>query len=310
MKAVWTVGLACLAQASKLNRDVSCEVCQTLVYDSHKRVKEGPKTRQKGLQLPILIGEVLDEPCSTPKWTEYAAKAELEAFVMAKECSKVFPVIEEGLETGLEGHNHAGNEATLRAKLCLKKPATPGKKPKKALQQGYCEALWEPSDLPSMRESPGNRNVREGAEFLAQKKGEPDVVATQSGIMYKVFTRGNGTIKPTPQDEVSCHYSGTLTDGTEFDSSYARGQPATFGLSGVIRGWTEVLQLMVKGDMWEVYIPGHLAYGSNGSPPKIGPNAVLVFKIELLGVVGKDAGTSMDNSATERTTTETERLEL
>jgi FKBP-type peptidyl-prolyl cis-trans isomerase FklB len=114
-------------------------------------------------------------------------------------------------------------------------------------------------------------------------KGE---VTTASGLRYKVLSSGPASgLSPTLADTVAVHYRGTLVDGSEFDSSYSRGQPATFGVGQVIRGWTEALKMMKPGDKWLIHIPYHLAYGMQGSPPKIPPFADLVFQVELLQVL-------------------------
>jgi FKBP-type peptidyl-prolyl cis-trans isomerase FklB len=107
-----------------------------------------------------------------------------------------------------------------------------------------------------------------------------------SGLQYKIVTAGTGP-KPTATDSVVCNYRGTLLDGTEFDSSYKRGQPATFPVSGVIKGWTEALQLMPTGSKWQLFIPADLAYGERGQGP-IGPNATLIFDVELLSIQDKN----------------------
>jgi FKBP-type peptidyl-prolyl cis-trans isomerase FklB len=122
-----------------------------------------------------------------------------------------------------------------------------------------------------------------GEEFLKANKAKNGVVTLPDGLQYKIITKGNGP-KPTSSDVVTVHYAGTLIDGTEFDSSYKRGQPATFPVSGVIPGWTEALQMMPKGSTWELYIPAQLAYGAQGAPPVIGPNETLIFKVELIDV--------------------------
>jgi len=122
-----------------------------------------------------------------------------------------------------------------------------------------------------------------GAAFLAANARKPGVVTLPDGLQYKIITEGKGE-KPTANDTVTVHYSGTLIDGKEFDSSYKRGEPATFPVSGVIAGWTEALQLMPAGSTWELYIPAKLAYGEQGAPPVIGPNETLIFKVELLSV--------------------------
>ncbi|HET7259066.1 MAG TPA: FKBP-type peptidyl-prolyl cis-trans isomerase [Candidatus Acidoferrum sp.] len=130
-------------------------------------------------------------------------------------------------------------------------------------------------------------NKKEGDAFLAENKSKDGVVTLPSGLQYKILTEGTGP-KPTPTDSVVCNYKGTLLDNTEFDSSYKRGQPATFPVTGVIKGWTEALQLMPVGSKWQLFIPPDLAYGVRGGPGGgIGPNATLVFEVELLSIQPK-----------------------
>jgi FKBP-type peptidyl-prolyl cis-trans isomerase FklB len=129
----------------------------------------------------------------------------------------------------------------------------------------------------------GTENTRKGLAFLGANKKKPGVKETASGLQYKVITMGEGA-KPKATDKVKVHYSGTLIDGTEFDSSYKRNQPAEFGLNQVIKGWTEGLQLMNVGSKYEFCIPSGLAYGPNG-PPSIGPNQTLIFTVELLEIL-------------------------
>lgn len=126
-------------------------------------------------------------------------------------------------------------------------------------------------------------NKKSGDEFLATNKTKPGVVALPSGLQYKVIKQGEGA-KPKATDVVLTQYKGTLIDGTEFDSSYSRGEPAKFAANRVIKGWTEALQLMPVGSKWQLYIPSDLAYGPTGSPPKIGPNSALIFDIELVSI--------------------------
>ncbi|MBA3065249.1 FKBP-type peptidyl-prolyl cis-trans isomerase [bacterium] len=132
------------------------------------------------------------------------------------------------------------------------------------------------------RESAG-KNKTEGEEFLKMNLSKEGVKTTASGLQYKVIKKGTGAA-PTKNDTVTVNYSGTLIDGTEFDSSYKRGQPATFPVGGVIRGWTEALQLMKAGAKYELFIPSELGYGERGSGRTIGPNAVLIFTVELISV--------------------------
>jgi FKBP-type peptidyl-prolyl cis-trans isomerase FklB len=130
-------------------------------------------------------------------------------------------------------------------------------------------------------------NKKEGDAFRAANKTKEGVVTLPSGLQYKVLTAGTGP-KPTTGDSVACNYRGTLIDGKEFDSSYKRGQPATFPVSGVIKGWTEALQLMPVGSKWQLVVPSDLAYGERGQGPDIGPNATLIFEVELLSIQPKD----------------------
>ena len=133
----------------------------------------------------------------------------------------------------------------------------------------------------------GETNKKEGDAFLAANKAKADVVTLPSGLQYKILTPGTGP-KPTATDSVVCNYRGTLIDGKEFDSSYKRGQPATFPVGGVIKGWTEALQLMPVGSKWQLFVPSDLAYAERGSGPDIGPNATLIFEVELLSIQSKD----------------------
>ena len=129
----------------------------------------------------------------------------------------------------------------------------------------------------------GEANKKAGEAWLTANATKPGVKSMPDGLQYKVLVAGKGP-QPKPSDSVSAHYKGTLTDGTEFDSSYTRGKPLIIPVLGVIPGWQEALTNMHVGDKWELYIPGNLAYGERGSPPKIGANATLVFEMELLGI--------------------------
>mmetsp|Transcript_31137 Transcript_31137/g.34976 ORF Transcript_31137/g.34976 Transcript_31137/m.34976 type:complete len:215 (+) Transcript_31137:73-717(+) len=125
-----------------------------------------------------------------------------------------------------------------------------------------------------------------GLAYLKANKNKPDVITLASGLQYKSLNKGDGKVHPTINSPCSCHYEGKLTDGTVFDSSYARGSPTTFAPNQVIKGWTEAMQLMVVGDKWEMYIPSELGYGDRGSPPKIPGGDVLVFVMEILEIKG------------------------
>ncbi len=126
-------------------------------------------------------------------------------------------------------------------------------------------------------------NLAKGKEFLAENAKKEGVKTLPSGLQYKIIQEGSGA-SPKATDTVTVHYRGTLIDGTEFDSSYSRGKPATFRVDRVIRGWTEALQMMKEGAKWELFIPPELAYGDRGAGPRIGPSSTLVFEVELLSV--------------------------
>ena len=132
----------------------------------------------------------------------------------------------------------------------------------------------------------GEANKKEGDAFLAANKAKEGVVTLPSGLQYKILTAGTGP-KPSATDSVVCNYRGTLINGTEFDSSYKRGQPATFPVNGVIKGWTEALQLMPVGSKWQLFVPSSLAYGERGAGGDIGPDATLIFEVELLSIQEK-----------------------
>ncbi len=133
----------------------------------------------------------------------------------------------------------------------------------------------------------GEKNKREGEIFLEANKKKEGVQTLPSGLQYKVLKAGAGK-KPTTTDTVTVHYRGTLIDGKEFDSSYQRGKPATFPVNGVIPGWTEALPLMEEGAQWELFVPSNLAYGERGAGREIGPNATLIFEVELISIEQKN----------------------
>src|SRR5579863_5553604 len=135
----------------------------------------------------------------------------------------------------------------------------------------------------------GAANKKEGETFLAANKSKEGVVTLSSGLQYKILKAGTGP-KPTASDSVVCNYQGTFINGKEFDSSYKRGQPATFPVTGVIKGWTEALQLMPVGSKWQLFVPADLAYGERGHGRDIEPNAMLIFEVELLAIKPTEQG--------------------
>lgn len=133
-------------------------------------------------------------------------------------------------------------------------------------------------------ERQAQKNLEEGNAFLEKNKAREGVTTTESGLQYEVLTAGTGE-KPTAEDQVRVHYHGTLLDGKVFDSSVERGEPVVFGVTQVIPGWTEALQLMPVGSKWKIYLPSEIAYGQQGAGGDIGPNSALIFEVELLEIV-------------------------
>ena len=133
----------------------------------------------------------------------------------------------------------------------------------------------------------GKKNKQEGEAFLAENAKKKGVVVTKSGLQYRVLREGNGGYKPTVEDELKVHYRARFIDGTEFDSTYKRNEPYSVNAKMLISGWAEAVQLMSEGSKWELYVPTDLAYGEKGSDPYVGPNAVLIFEVELLDIEKK-----------------------
>lgn len=154
-----------------------------------------------------------------------------------------------------------------------KKPSISGADAQKTIQEYFTKQQAKASESV----------VEEGKKFLAENSKKENVVTLESGLQYEVIKTGEGA-KPTLNDQVTTHYHGTLIDGTVFDSSVERGEPASFPVSGVIKGWTEALQLMNVGSKWRLLVPYDLAYGERGAGPKIGPFTTLIFEVELISI--------------------------
>jgi FKBP-type peptidyl-prolyl cis-trans isomerase FklB len=154
-----------------------------------------------------------------------------------------------------------------------KKPSISGADAQKTIQEYFTKQQAKASESV----------VEEGKKFLAENSKKENVVTLESGLQYEVIKTGEGA-KPTLNDQVTTHYHGTLIDGTVFDSSVERGEPASFPVSGVIKGWTEALQLMNVGSKWRLFVPYDLAYGERGAGPKIGPFTTLIFEVELISI--------------------------
>ena len=162
----------------------------------------------------------------------------------------------------------------LKAIIEGTKPAIEGSEAKEILNKFFSE----------LEEQRIAKNIEEGRTFLAENAKKDGVIALPSGLQYQVIKEGTGNI-PTASDTVKCHYHGTLINGKVFDSSVQRGEPATFPVSGVIKGWVEALQLMSVGSKWKLFIPSDLAYGARGAGEDIAPHTALIFEVELLDIV-------------------------
>eukprot|EP00164_Ancoracysta_twista_P006406 GFYU01008916.1.p1 GENE.GFYU01008916.1~~GFYU01008916.1.p1 ORF type:complete len:367 (-),score=164.26 GFYU01008916.1:85-1026(-) len=257
------------AKKKKEKSNVSkCLLCQIMSHNAHEIFTKKAKTASKVGDKDIAAGDTVDEVCGSMRKT-YAKYGDHETEAVDK-CNEAEDIFEELLEKLTEGMS----EPELRASVCKKKKR--------------CKTLWTEEEHPSKKESKAERVLREGKEFLAANKEKEGVTEDDNGVQWKVLEKGKGKVKPIKSDTVKVHYHGTTIDGNTFDSSYDRGTPTEFGVTQVIAGWTHILQKMVRGDIFEVYIPSHLAYGENGSGEKIPGNSVLIFKVELIGVKGKD----------------------
>ena len=176
-------------------------------------------------------------------------------------------IVEQGIKDALAGGKTLMTDEEVKAAMAALKAAAQKNQEAKMAQAG-------------------DANKKEGDAFLAANKTKEGVVTLPSGLQYKILTAGTGA-KPTAADTVVCNYKGTLINGKEFDASSKHGGPATFPVSGVIKGWTEALQLMPVGSKWQLFIPPDLAYGQRGAGGDIGPGATLIFEVELVSIKGK-----------------------
>jgi FKBP-type peptidyl-prolyl cis-trans isomerase FklB len=217
------------------------------------------------LFLYVGVLEAADTSLKTPKdKVSYAIGAQIGSD-MKKQTIDIDPdVLGKGLKDGFQGSKLLLTDEEMRGALS-------------GLQQQMVAKQTE-----RMREL-GAKNKQAGTAFLAENKKKEGVKVLPSGLQYKVVKEGTGKM-PKADDTVTVNYKGTLIDGTEFDSSYKRGEPATFPVKGVIKGWTEALQLMKVGSKWELFIPSELAYGEQPAGRVIGPNSTLLFEVELLGI--------------------------
>ena len=180
-------------------------------------------------------------------------------------------MFQKGMKDGFTGGKQILNEEEIKETMTAFQQKMRTKK-----QAEYMKRMEE-------RKNEGEANKEKGEKFLEENKTKEGVVTLESGLQYKILKKGTGA-SPKATDTVKCNYKGTTIAGKEFDSSYKRGEPTTFALNRVIKGWTEGLQLMKEGGKWQFFIPSELAYGERGAGQNIGPNEVLIFEIELLGI--------------------------
>ncbi len=180
-------------------------------------------------------------------------------------------MFQEGIKDGFTGSKQILNEEEMQKTMMALQQKMMAKR-----QTEHMKEMEERKNL-------GEANKEKGEKFLEENKAKEGVTTLESGLQYRILKKGTGA-SPKATDTVKCHYKGTTIDGREFDSSYKRGEPATFALNRVIKGWTEGLQLMKEGGKWEFFVPSELAYGEKGAGPNIGPNEVLIFEVELLGI--------------------------
>jgi FKBP-type peptidyl-prolyl cis-trans isomerase FklB len=201
-----------------------------------------------------------------------------------------------GLSVG-SNFKKQGQDLNPDAVLAGLKDALSGKQP--ALSEKEMQETMEAwsKQMEDKQKAVGEKNVADGVKFLAENKSKSGVKTTASGLQYKVIKEGSGA-QPKVTDTVTVHYRGTLINGTEFDSSYKRGQPASFPVNGVIKGWTEALQLMKAGSKYQLFIPSSLAYGERAAGADIAPNSTLIFEVELLDVKQPGGSAASSPSAT------------
>jgi FKBP-type peptidyl-prolyl cis-trans isomerase len=253
--------LACFVTGGILMSLAQTQTTQPATKPAAKKPSTATATKSAAAKEPA--------PLTTPKdKLSYAIGTDVGRKLKGQSIEVDPAVVERGMKDALDGNPAAMTDEEMRATLMDLS---------KQLREKQMAAAKEASE----------KNKKEGEDFLAANKSKEGVVALPSGLQYKVIKAGEGQ-KPTAKDTVVCNYRGTLIDGTEFDSSYKRGQPATFPVGGVIKGWTEALQLMPVGSKWQLFVPSELAYGERGAGGEIGPNATLVFEVELLSIQGAD----------------------
>jgi FKBP-type peptidyl-prolyl cis-trans isomerase FklB len=233
----------------------------------------------------VMAAEPATQPAAAPVSTNSAAALDPRFKDLAEQHSYALGiVIASDMQRNLQRGGYEVNSEILArsfSEFLTGKPTVITTNEAQAIFKAYNSELRVAAE--AKRKVELEKNKKAGEEFLAANKTKEGVITLPSGLQYKILKAGTGPV-PKLTDMVTTQYKGTLIDGTEFDSSYSRGEPATFGVRGVVKGWTEALQLMPVGSKWQLYIPSALAYGERGSPPKIGPNQTLVFDLELVGI--------------------------
>lgn len=242
-----------------------------------------------GITLLPLIASAADSDADQPLETtkdkvSYSIGLDLGKYLTNMKGKIDYDILKQGIDDGFSGAEPRLSQEEMTA-----------------AQQEFAAAIQ--AEQEAKLEEMKQKNSAAGQAYLEENKAKEGVMTTDSGLQYEVLVAGEGA-KPTPEDTVKVDYVGTLIDGTEFDSSIARGEPVTFPVGQVIPGWTEALQLMPVGSKYRVTIPANLAYGEAGAPPVIEPNSVLVFDIELLGIEEPPAEPTTLETAPEETVEE------
>ena len=243
----------------------------------------------------VLAGTVLVAACGQQDGGEDAAKVEIKTddqkasyalgYRSAEQMSAMEGLDTEAMIAGIRD-GHTGTDSRL------------GDEDLNQLIQDFQMRLVEKRQAKLEQEA--EDNLKKGEEFLAENSKRDGVTTTDSGLQYEVLKSGEeGAPSPTVEDTVTVHYEGSTTDGEVFDSSIERDQPATFGLAHIIPGWQEALPMMKVGDKWKLYLPAELGYGKQGAGGDIGPNEVLIFEVELLGIQGQGDDAADDQAAEE-----------
>jgi len=214
-----------------------------------------------------IAAEGQEKPASLEQRASYAIGFNLGSALKEQGVEADLPYIRQGVADGLKGDSQLLSDEEMQSTMT-------------EFQSQIQERQAK------LREEQGSVNEEKGKAFLTDNASREGVQTTASGLQYEIVEQGNGP-KPTAADTVTVHYRGTLIDGKQFDSSYDRGQPATFPLNRVIPGWTEGLQLMNVGSKYKLFIPSELGYGANGAGADIGPHATLIFDVELIGIEGR-----------------------